>query len=270
MIDSGCTDHIVFEKRLFAEIQQKHELVLSPNGGQSEVKGVGSVEIEAYNTKILKIRLILKDFLYVPQYKFNLLSVDQFLGKRHSILFKEQSARPKLSCSQDYFDLERKDRLFFLRAVFVKRDKVCSGVKTEDCKHWHKRLCHLNMNDVRKTVPTLRACDLDVSEMCALCKITKVPLPKEIEVKSKKPTERHFVDILGPLNSSSVCGYRYVLMLVDEYSKFEAVKFLRVKSEALEKFKKLVAEPGRPKSLRSDNGIEFTKKTSKTSVLIIK
>ena len=47
-------------------------------------------------------------------------------------------------------------------------------------------------------------------------------------------------------------------MLVDAYSKVKALKFLRVKSEALEKFKELVAEYGCPKSLRSDNGTKFT------------
>ena len=263
VIDSGSTDHIVSDKSVFADFQEKHDIVLSPNGGQSEVKGLGSVEIEAYNTKNQKVRLLLKDVLYVPQYKFNLLSIDKILEKGHSILFKEQSASLKLCSSQNYFDLERKDRLFFLRADFVKRDKICSSVKTEDSELWHKRLGHLNMNDVRKTIPTLKACELGVCEVCAMCKITKVPLPKETEVKSKKPLERVFVDILGPLNPASVHGYRYVLMLVDEYSKFKAVKFLRVKSEALEKFKEFVAEQGCPKTLRSDNGTEFTNKNFK-------
>ena len=59
-------------------------------------------------------------------------------------------------------------------------------------------------------------------------------------------------------------GYRYVLMLVDEYSKFKAVKFLRFKSEALEKFKELVGEHCCPKSLRSDNGTKFTNENFKS------
>ena len=59
-------------------------------------------------------------------------------------------------------------------------------------------------------------------------------------------------------------GYRYVLLLVDEYSNFKAVKFLRVEIvEALEKFKELVAEHGCPNSLRIDNGTEFTNKIFK-------
>ena len=74
---------------------------------------------------------------------------------------------------------------------------------------------------------------------------------------------RFYVDILGPLNSASVHGYRYLLMLVDKYEKSMAVNFLRGKSEALEKFKKLVAEHGCPKTLRSDKGTEFTKQNLK-------
>ena len=70
--------------------------------------------------------------------------------------------------------------------------------------------------------------------------------------------ERFFVDIIGLLIPASVHGYSYVLKLVDEYSKFNAVKLLRVKSEALEKFKELKTEHGCPKSFRSGNGTEFT------------
>ena len=70
--------------------------------------------------------------------------------------------------------------------------------------------------------------------------------------------ERIFVDISGPLNPASVHVHRYVLMLVDEYSKYKAVKSLLVKSEASEKFKELVAEHSCPKSLRSDNSTQVT------------
>ena len=70
--------------------------------------------------------------------------------------------------------------------------------------------------------------------------------------------ERFFVDIIGLLIPASVHGFSYVLKLVDEYIKFNAVKLLRVKSEALEKFKELKTEHGCPKSFRSGNGTEFT------------
>ena len=52
-------------------------------------------------------------------------------------------------------------------------------------------------------------------------------------------------------------------MLADKCCNFTAVKFLRAKSEALEKFKKFVAERDCPKSLRSAKGKEFAKKNFK-------
>ena len=68
------------------------------------------------------------------------------------------------------------------------------------------------------------------------------------------------VDILGPLSHPSVHGIRYVLMIVDEYSKFEVVKFFRAQTEPLNKFQTFIAEHGFPNVLRSDNVKEFTSK----------
>ena len=59
-----------------------------------------------------------------------------------------------------------------------KKDEISSAVKPEECELCPKCLGQLKMNDVRKTVPTLRSCELNVSEVSALCKITKVPLLK--------------------------------------------------------------------------------------------
>ena len=89
-------------------------------------------------------------------------------------------------------------------------------------------------------------CAKDVCEICASSKITKVSVPKETEVKSTKRIEK-FIDTLGPLNLPSVHGFRYVLMIVDGYSKFKVGKFLRAPSEALEKIQELIAEHGNPK-----------------------
>ena len=52
-------------------------------------------------------------------------------------------------------------------------------------------------------------------------------------------------------------------MLADKCRNFTAVKFLRAKSEALEKFKNFVSERDCPKTLRSDKGTELTNKNFK-------
>ena len=80
---------------------------------------------------------------------------------------------------------------------------------------------------------------------------------KKIEVKSTTLLEKGFIDILGALNPPSVHGVRYVLMIIDEYSKFKVVIFLRAKTEALEKIQDFIAEHTIPRVLRSDNGKEY-------------
>ena len=77
MIDSVSTDHTAFDINLFVDFREKDEIILSPNGRQSQVKGLGEVLIEVFNEKRQKDRLQLEDILYVPQYKFNLMSIEK-------------------------------------------------------------------------------------------------------------------------------------------------------------------------------------------------
>ena len=64
--DSGSTDHFVFGRN-FVDFREKNEVVLSPNGGQLQLKGAGKFVIQVLNEKRQKVRLQLEDVLYVPQ-----------------------------------------------------------------------------------------------------------------------------------------------------------------------------------------------------------
>ena len=45
---------------------------------------------------------------------------------------------------------------------------------------------------------------------------------------------------------------------IDEYTKYAVVKCMKNKSQVLDNFKEYVAENGTPKTLRTDNGTEYT------------
>ena len=79
--DSGSTDHFAFDRNLFVYFWEKDEVILSPNGRQLQLNGVGKVMIEGFNDKGQKVRLQLEAVLYVPQYKFKLISIDKKFGK---------------------------------------------------------------------------------------------------------------------------------------------------------------------------------------------
>ena len=62
---------------------------------------------------------------------------------------------------------------------------------------------------------------------------------------------------MGPIEPASINGYRYAITFFDEYTKHAVVKFMKFKTEALEKLKQYVAEEGVPKKMRSDNAKEY-------------
>jgi hypothetical protein len=72
-------------------------------------------------------------------------------------------------------------------------------------------------------------------------------------------------DLVGPTKKKGLKGEKYLMVLVDDYTRMTAVCFLKNKSEDFENFKiyKEIVEnemDSKIKCLRSDNGGEFTSK----------
>lgn len=69
------------------------------------------------------------------------------------------------------------------------------------------------------------------------------------------------MDLMGPIQTESLCGCRYIFVLVDDFSRFTWVRFLREKSETLHIFKMLALQLTNEKDsivhIRSDYGGEF-------------
>ena len=70
------------------------------------------------------------------------------------------------------------------------------------------------------------------------------------------------MDLMGPTRTESMGGKRYIMVVVDDFSRFSWVEFLRAKSEAYDKMerlcKRLQNEKGVPiLKIKSDHGKEF-------------
>ena len=80
---------------------------------------------------------------------------------------------------------------------------------------------------------------------------------------SKGILEIVHIDLCGPIEVQSYKGDKYIILLVDDYSRMMTVMFLKYKSDAFQMFKwyleRVWKEIGKSlKCLRSDNGGEFT------------
>lgn len=98
--------------------------------------------------------------------------------------------------------------------------------------------------------------------VCMKAKICSSPFKKNTDIKSSAPLEIVHSDICGPMRVTSLGGYRYFGLFIDDYSRKTFVHFLKKKSDILSEFKIFKAraerELGRKiKILRTDNGCEY-------------
>ncbi|GJX10281.1 retrovirus-related pol polyprotein from transposon TNT 1-94 [Tanacetum coccineum] len=76
------------------------------------------------------------------------------------------------------------------------------------------------------------------------------------------------MDLCGPMRVASVNGKKYILVIVDDFSRFTWVYFLRLKDETPEIIKKFIAQAqlnykAKVCKIRTDNGTEFKNATLK-------
>jgi transposase InsO family protein len=81
-------------------------------------------------------------------------------------------------------------------------------------------------------------------------------------VMTDHPGQLLHMDTIGPSQVRSMGGKWYVLIIVDDYSRYSWVFFLKSKDELFEHFRSLALRlnnehPNCLKVIRSDNGIEF-------------
>ncbi|GJT77777.1 retrovirus-related pol polyprotein from transposon TNT 1-94 [Tanacetum coccineum] len=105
--------------------------------------------------------------------------------------------------------------------------------------------------------------------MCSACAMGKSKkkshTPKSEDTNQEKLYLLH-MDLCGPMRVASVNGKKYILVIVDDYSRFTWVKFLRSKDEAPDfiiKFLKMIQVRLKVpvRRIRTDNGTEFVNQT---------
>ena len=211
--------------------------------------------------------------LYVPNYNVNLLSVNKAVNFHHRFIFNESRARMILSDGRE-IHLTKNSALCFLKVTYQNtvNPSICSETRQSikgDINLWHKRLGHLNKVDVKCTI----GCDGDTKDpgdTCAMGKQASQPVPKKAVNKATKPLELVYSDILGPFEVASLNGSKYAITFIDEHTKYAVVKYMRNKSEVIDKFKEYVAENGNPEHYDQITALNIPRVNSKSSAEIRK
>ena len=137
---------------------------------------------------------------------------------------------------------------------------------------WHSRLAHLSPQLMKKSIGAVEGFDLKSNDIvhglkciCASCQVGKLArLSFSKRPRTRAPTvgERLHTDLLGPMRTESLLGFRYAQAFVDDTGGFSWLHFLKAKSDWFHKFVELHAFLVRQfkielKSLRADGEAIF-------------
>nr|GFA55908.1 retrovirus-related Pol polyprotein from transposon TNT 1-94 [Tanacetum cinerariifolium] len=107
---------------------------------------------------------------------------------------------------------------------------------------WHQRLSHLNFdtindlsgNDLVASLPKFKYHKEHLCPSCEQGKSKRASHPPKPVPNSRQRLHLLYMDLCGPMRIASINGKQYVLVIVDDYSRYTWVHFLRSKDEAPE------------------------------------
>ncbi|GJV92273.1 retrovirus-related pol polyprotein from transposon TNT 1-94, partial [Tanacetum coccineum] len=210
---------------------------------------------------------------YVEGLGHNLFSVGQFCDSDLEVAFRKHTCFVHDINGADILKGSHSTNLYTISIdEMMKSSPICLMSKASKSKSWlwHRRLNHLNfgtINDLARKdlVRGLPRLKFEKDHLCSACQLGK---SKKFSHKPKSENTNMEVlhtlhmDLCGPMRVQSIKGKKYILVIVDDYSRFTWVKFLRSKDETPEfviNFLKQI-QVGLNKTvkyIRTDNGTEF-------------
>ncbi|GKC53439.1 retrovirus-related pol polyprotein from transposon TNT 1-94 [Tanacetum coccineum] len=186
--------------------------------------------------------------LYVEGLGHNLFSVGQFSDSNLEVAFRQHTCFIRNLEGVDLLTGSRGNNLYTLSLG----DMMTSSP--------------ISRYGLVRGLPKLKFEKDHLCSACAMSKSKKKPhKPKSKDTNQEKLYLLH-MDLCGPMRVVSVNGKKYILVIVDDYSRFTWVKFLRSKDEAPDfiiKFLKMIQVRLKVpiQRIRTDNGTEFVNQT---------
>nr|GFB94660.1 hypothetical protein [Tanacetum cinerariifolium] len=212
------------------------------------------------NKRLIEIVLFIVDFGCSKHMMGNLKLLNNFVKKfLGTVKFGNDQIAPILG----YGDLVKE-----LKSTCYIRDLKENDLLTAWL--WHRRLSHLNFdtinllskNDIVVGLPKLKFVKDHLCSSCELRKAKRKSFHTKLTPSSKRRLQLLHIDLCGPMRVASFNGKRYVLVIVDDYSRYTWTHFLRFKDETPEvliDFLRLVQRglQSQVRVVRTDKVMEF-------------
>ena len=222
------------DKSLFKSLKEKvGDYVKFGDGSHAQVLGKGIVEIPGLP--------LLKDVLYIKGLKVNLLSITQISDKDFLFQFSKKGC---VIIDEEGIQVLEGNRNTDNCYGVVPTSKIsCRSARVDMLELWHHRLGHANFKQVDKVskleavegLPKFGKVEKTICSACQMGKQTKASHHNVNVIATSRCLKLLHVNLMGPTRIESLGGKRYIMVIVDDFSRYTWAEFLIEKSEAYEK-----------------------------------
>ncbi|KAK2364787.1 putative mitochondrial protein [Trifolium repens] len=262
--DSGCSRHMTGEEKYLMNVRSyKASFVTFGDGAKGEIIGIGDLINHGQPN--------LENVLLVKGLTANLISISQLCDQGMKVNFTKSECLVNNEEGQLVLRGTRsKDNCYLWMPQEGALTSTCLVTTEDEVQLWHQKMGHLNLKGMKKVIsleairgiPKLRIVEGKVCGECQIGKQVRMSHPMLEHQTTSKVLELLHMDLMGPMQVESLGGKRYVLVVVDDFSRYTWVNFIREKSDAFDVFKELCIQIQREKGsnvvrIRSDHGREF-------------
>ena len=241
------------------------------DGGNVKFGDKSKGKIVAIGTIKVSLSLSINDVLLVKGLKYNLLSISQFSDKGYKVIFDSDICSiEKKDTNQVVLTGKRNQNVYTCNLNNTVPSIKCFVASEQSTTLWHRRLGHINIDLISKVarkelvrgLPKLSWKDEGKCEACANGKQTRSSFKSKKHVSTSRPLEMLHMDLFGPTRTESLGGKLYAYVIIDDFTRFTWVLFLRHKNDAFIEFEKLALKLQNEKGMsiaciRSDHTREF-------------
>lgn len=190
----------------------------------------------------------LDDVIHIKGLTVNLINISQLCNQ----ILKFNFTKSKCLVTNEKNEVlmrgvRSKDNCYLWVPQETTYSSTCLIPREDEVKLWYQKLGHLNLKGMekimsKKAIRGLPKLKIKEGKVCGECRIrrqTNMSHPKLQHHTTSKILELLHMDLMGPMQVESIGGKRYVYVVVNDFSRFTWVNFIKEKSDTFEILKDL-------------------------------
>nr|GFA56745.1 hypothetical protein [Tanacetum cinerariifolium] len=234
IIDSGCSKHMTENLKLLINFVEKFLGTIKFGNDQiAPILGYGD---------LVQGAITIKRVYYVKGHNHNLFFIGQFCDADLKVAFRKSTCFIRDLKGNDLLIGSRGTDLYSITLQDTNYpNPICLMAKATSSQAWlwHRRLSHLNFdtinllskNDIVVALPKLKFVKDHICSSYELGKTKRKSFHTKFTPSLKRRLHLLHMDLCGPMRVASINGKIYVLVIVDDYSRYTWTHFLRSKDE---------------------------------------